>query len=295
VEREDALGRRGVVEDEDAAAVVAAAGRLADERPAVLGPERDDGVPRAGVGEGRHGVAESRELVPGVRLVLGEELGRRARRERHALGLERGEVLGVDALVVERHDVGALGQRAQVVQPVGRAQAVRRARAHRRLVVAPGEHAQLDAERDRRLVGHPRELPGADHRHHRRRARRRWLLGAPRLGGGRVHRAHRVTTSPMPMTRDHARRTAGRRSARSSGDGSTYRSGSTKARSSRSDGTTELTDDEHATAPAPRVGEGAVEVSHPACVRVVRRCRSWRGSRQRPGACVRCRRLRRGP
>jgi hypothetical protein len=101
--------------------------------------------------------------------------------------------------VVERHDVGAGGQRAQVVQPVRRAQPVRRSRTHRRLVVAPGEHPQLDAERDRRLVGHPRKLPGADHRHHRRGERRPGRLGARLLGRGRAQRAHRFPASPLDM------------------------------------------------------------------------------------------------
>ena len=80
--------------------------------------------------------------------------------------LQRGQVLAGNVLVVEGDDVAPAGEREQVVQPgvvthlhvgadLGRAVA-RRAR----------EHPEPDAEADRRLAGHPRELACADHPHH---------------------------------------------------------------------------------------------------------------------------------
>jgi hypothetical protein len=69
-------------------------------------------------------------------------------------------------LVVEGHDVAALGERQQVTQrpvvadgdvPTGQRRAV---------VRAVGQHVQRLTERDGRLLSHPRELPGPYHAHH---------------------------------------------------------------------------------------------------------------------------------
>ena len=65
--------------------------------------------------------------------------------------------------MVERHDVTSLGERRDRVGVVVGAPADVAAAAGRRLRRAGGQHAQPDAEGERRLLGHPGQLPAADH------------------------------------------------------------------------------------------------------------------------------------
>ena len=149
---------------EDTPAVITAAWGLGDERPAVDARESREIVPRTRMDERRDRKAEPRERVASVDLVLGKALRGSGRSEPDPIGLERGEMLGSDPLVVEGDDVGAGRERPQVVESVRGAHDEHGARAHGRFGGVSRENAQPNAERDRRLVGHARELAGTDHR-----------------------------------------------------------------------------------------------------------------------------------
>ena len=85
----------------------------------------------------------------------------------HAVRLEGAQVRGRDVLVVEGDDGSPradAAQRPQVVVPTDPYVAHDLCRA---LVGTRREHPQPDAEGDRRLLHHPRQLPTTDHRHDR--------------------------------------------------------------------------------------------------------------------------------
>ena len=165
--RHDAGRLVGRVQHPDAPAVVASGGRLDDDRPAVPGGELID---RGGIGgdrPGRDRHAEFGEPVSHHRLVLGEAQRVRAGRQHDPVLGQGAQVQLRNVLVVERHDLAAAGEVAQVRQRavvahdhIGRDQ---RGPVVRRL----GQDPQRLTQSDRRLVRHPGQLPGPDHADHR--------------------------------------------------------------------------------------------------------------------------------
>ena len=77
--------------------------------------------------------------------------------------LEGVQVLGRHVLVVEGHDRAPSARRSQRGQVAVVADPDVGGDERGRLVGSGGQHAQRLAERDRRLVGHPGQLPAADH------------------------------------------------------------------------------------------------------------------------------------
>ncbi len=153
----------GVVDDPHAPAVVTAAGRLEDDGPPDLIREC---LEPGRVGHRRPVRARDAELgqpLPHRLLVLREAQRLRAGMDRDAVRGQRGNVLGRHVFVVEGDDVAPPREGAQIVQrpevadhDVGRDE-------RRAVVRRVGEDAQRLAERDGRLVGHPRQLAGAHH------------------------------------------------------------------------------------------------------------------------------------
>ena len=164
--------RVGPVQQPHAPAVVAAAHRLEHHRPAGPGGEPVDVRGLGDLDVVRH-PGQPGERAAHHELVLGVPQGVGARTDRHAVGDQRPQQLARDALVVERDDLGAVGETAQRVEVV-RAPEVHVGadegggiRGRRR------EHAQRLPQRDGGLVRHPCELPAADHPHDGEAVRRR--------------------------------------------------------------------------------------------------------------------------
>ncbi len=163
-EHGDSLGLVG--HRPDAFAVVAAAGRLEHEGPAMGRAELGHGLggvrPGLEHGVGGDGDAGFVEHGAHVRLVDGELQGGRSGPHRRPRGHQFDQEVEVDLLVVEGHHTTALGQRAQR-HPIGR-------RAHDDLgrhgtggvVGVFGQHGHGEAEGAGGFTGHARQLAGPD-------------------------------------------------------------------------------------------------------------------------------------
>lgn len=152
----------GVVELQDALAVVAAARGLQDHGPAVLVAEREDLVEVPHRGPGRVRQAEALDGGAHHQLVLGVLQGLGAGAHGDADLLQHAQVLGGHVLVVEGHHVHRGGEGAQVRQ-------VRVVADHMRGHLGRGrvrglrEHAEGHAELRGGARHHAGQLPAADH------------------------------------------------------------------------------------------------------------------------------------
>ena len=147
------------------APVVAAADRLQHHRPARLRGERRHPRRAGNRRVARAGHAETGQPLPHRQLVLGVAQRGRARADRRR-AFQRGQMLAGDVLVVEGDHVALRGEGQQVGQgcvvPDPHPGADLRGAVARRA----GQHPEPDAEADRRLAAHPRQLARADHPHH---------------------------------------------------------------------------------------------------------------------------------
>ncbi|GFJ91437.1 hypothetical protein Prum_050790 [Phytohabitans rumicis] len=144
-------------------AVVPAADRLRDHRPADLVAERADLLRCGHRPPVRDRRAQRGQPFPHGPFVLGVQQRVGARVDGHAVGGQRADEVGRHVLVVERDDVAALGEGAQGGQ-VGVVAEVQVGHHQRGAVVGRrGEHAQGLAKGDRGLMGHPGQLPSAHH------------------------------------------------------------------------------------------------------------------------------------
>jgi hypothetical protein len=109
--------------------------------------------------------------------------GGRRRSHVHSVGDELLEQFGRHVFVIEGQRVNTLRRPPQRVQVVVCTDHDIGGHLRGRVILAGGQYPQRLAERDRRLVGHPGQLPTADHGHHRhlvllssagRRARVTW-------------------------------------------------------------------------------------------------------------------------
>ena len=155
----------GAVDHEDALAVVAAPGRLQHHRPAVGGREPGHVFNPFGTGPGRLRLAGGIERTAQHELVLRVDEGGRTGGDPEAGVLEGVQVLGRHVLVVEGEHRGALGQRLEIGEAAVVPEPDVGGHESGGLGGIGGQHPQGLAERDGSLMGHPGQLPAADHRH----------------------------------------------------------------------------------------------------------------------------------
>jgi hypothetical protein len=112
----------------------------------------------------RHRGAQGLQAATHHQLVLRVDERLRGRGNGHPVGDELFQQLGGHVLVIEGERVGAVSGAPQSVEIGVRADHDIRSDLRGRFVRCVGKHAQVLAKRDRRLVCHPGQLPGADHR-----------------------------------------------------------------------------------------------------------------------------------
>jgi len=154
--------RLGGTDHEDALAVVPAARRLENDRPADLGSEAVDLVRRRHAPVAGRRRAELGEPLPHGSLVLGEQQGMRTWPTGVPLGAQRRQVLGRHMLVVEGDDRAVARHSPQVVEVAVIADDRVADDLGSRDVRSFDQHPQGDAERDRGRLHHAGELTTAD-------------------------------------------------------------------------------------------------------------------------------------
>ena len=169
------LGLGAVADRPDPFAVVTASHGLQHHRPPVLAGEPLDrghgvlhpsGCSRRGqVGVGRDGHPGIVEAGPHPRLVDREPEGPGARAHHGALAGEELEEGEIDLLVVERHDVGTVGEQPQVLLDGGQAHQDLGRHLGRRVVGVGGEHHGPQPQAAGRFAGHAGQLAGAGDPH----------------------------------------------------------------------------------------------------------------------------------
>jgi hypothetical protein len=139
--------------------------RLEDERPAdlfgelvQLGRSLDAAPPR-----GRNAQLGQPGAHEGLVLREAQRVGSRVHDD--PVGGKCPDVLVGDVLVIPGHHVAAGREAAQVLQRAVVADLDIVGHEGRPVVGRVGQHPQRLAERDSRLVGHSRQLPGPDHAH----------------------------------------------------------------------------------------------------------------------------------
>ena len=162
---EPVVGLRGRPDDAHALAVVASARRLHGRCAAVGVQEVREHRPVAHLGPGGNRDSQGAEPATHDQLVLGDAEGVGAGPHRHPRGDQRGEHLLRHVLVVEGDhvDISREGEHRRGVPVVAHRGRGEGGRGVRRL----GEHAEVDAQSDRRGDHHARQLAAADDAHHR--------------------------------------------------------------------------------------------------------------------------------
>ena len=154
-----------VAEDPDAAAVIAAALRLRDDRPPVIVREAEEVGEVRGVSEGGHRQARLGEAGALVQLVLRVHQRRGPRVDRDPLGehsLERAEV---HEFVVQGDGVHRPSEGEEGDGVVRSAEVHLGADAGSTVVCVLGQEADVDAQGDRRLDHHAGQLTATDDAH----------------------------------------------------------------------------------------------------------------------------------
>ena len=161
--RQPVGGLVGGRDDAHALAVVAAAGGLEHHRPADLVPEGLQRRRRSPTCAHRgHGtpMSVSRRRIASLSWAKTRAAGLGCSDD--AVGLQRGEDVGRDVLVVERHDVAGAGEGAHRLEvgvaPDRRGRDDEGGRGIRRL----GQHGEGDRQADGGWLAHPRQLATAD-------------------------------------------------------------------------------------------------------------------------------------
>ncbi len=190
--RKNIGGRVLVIANPDALAVVAAGGRLEHYRPAAaaassageLGDLRhapDPAVTRAPDSQFLQRMQSTEPVAHGA-LIL-RETQRGPPWPHRSQVFERAQVIPRHVLVIERHHIAARAERQHVIGRSVVAGPGARADLRGAIVRRVGEHAKVDAERDRGLGRHPGELACANHPDDR-------PLAGPVSGLSRLRNAH---------------------------------------------------------------------------------------------------------